>query len=151
MPTEPEDEATQRVLGGRYRLLRIVGKGAMGRVWAAHDEVLNRSVAIKEVDFPSGMPHSEVEQLAQRTMREARAVAAVSNPHVVTVFDMLDLPHGPAIVMELLSARSLAEILAMDGPLPDTEAATIGLSVATGLLAAHSAASPIETSSPATC
>ena len=129
----------QRLLGGRYRLERIVGKGAMGRVWAAHDELLNRPVAIKEVDFPPGMPASEVDQLAQRTMREARAVASVSDPHVVTIYDMLSLPHGPAIVMELLTARSLSEILNVDGPMTDSDAATVGLSVASGLLAAHSA------------
>ncbi len=128
-----------RVLGGRYRLERIVGRGAMGRVWAAHDLVLNRSVAIKEVDFPRGMPASEVDQLAERTMREARAVASVSDPHVVTIFDMLSLPHGPAIVMELLTARSLAEILNVDGPMDEVTAARVGVSVATGLMAAHSA------------
>lgn len=111
----------------------------MGRVWAAHDELLNRAVAIKEVDFPRGMPTSEVDQIIQRTMREARAVASVSDPHVVTIFDLLSLPHGPAIVMELLSARSLAEIITTDGPMSDDEAATIGLAVATGLLAAHAA------------
>lgn len=138
-PPAPEGEPAQRVLGGRYRLERVVGKGAMGKVWAAHDEVLNRPVAIKEVDFPAGMPQSEVDQILQRTMREARAVASVSDPHVVTIFDMLSLPHGPAIVMELLSARSLAEMLGQDGALSDTEAAVIGLSVAAGLLAAHSA------------
>ncbi|MET3804938.1 serine/threonine protein kinase [Nakamurella sp. UYEF19] len=134
-----DDESTQRVLGGRYRLQRVVGKGAMGRVWAAHDEVLNRPVAIKEVDFPRGMPASEVDQIAQRTMREARAVASVSDPHVVTIFDMLSLPNGPAIVMELLSARSLAEIINAGGPMDDARTAAIGLSVASGLLAAHSA------------
>jgi len=129
----------QRILGGRYRLTAIVGNGAMGRVWAAHDEVLNRPVAIKEVDFPPGMPKSEVDQIAERTIREARAVASVSDPHVVTIFDMLSLPHGPAIVMELLSARSLAEILAGNGPMDEFAAAKVGLAVATGLLAAHCA------------
>lgn len=138
-PGEPGGEPTPRVLAGRYRLLAIVGNGAMGRVWAAHDEVLNRPVAIKEVDFPAGMPQSEVDQLAERTIREARAVASVSDPHVVTIFDMLSLPHGPAIVMELLSARSLAEILSVAGPMDDLGAAKVGLAVATGLLAAHSA------------
>ncbi len=138
-PRQPIREAPHRVLGGRYRLIRIVGRGAMGQVWAAHDVVLNRAVAIKEVNLPPGMPTSEVDQIVQRTMREARAVASVSDPHVVTIYDMLNLPHGPAIVMELLSARSLAEIVNRDGPRTDTETATIGLSVATGLLAAHSA------------
>jgi len=131
--------SAQRVLGGRYRLTTVVGNGAMGRVWAAHDEVLNRPVAIKEVDFPPGMPQSEVDHIAERTIREARAVASVSNPHVVTIFDMLSLPHGPAIVMELLSARSLAEILAVNGPMDELAAARVGLAVATGLLAAHCA------------
>ncbi|MDQ2737672.1 MAG: serine/threonine protein kinase, partial [Actinomycetota bacterium] len=138
-PGESGGEPNPRVLAGRYRLLAIVGNGAMGRVWAAHDEVLNRPVAIKEVDFPAGMPQSEVDQLAERTIREARAVASVSDPHVVTIFDMLSLPHGPAIVMELLSARSLAEILSVAGPMDDLGAAKVGLAVATGLLAAHSA------------
>lgn len=135
----PGAGAEGALLGGRYRLEHIVGKGAMGRVWAAHDLVLNRPVAIKQVDFPPGMPAAELDQMAARTMREARAVASVSDPHVVTIFDLLPLPQGPAIVMELLSARSLAEILAADGPLRDTEAATIGLSVSAGLLAAHAA------------
>jgi len=111
----------------------------MGRVWAAHDEVLKRPVAIKVVDFPPGMPKSEVDQIAERTIREARAVASISDPHVVTIFDMLSLPHGPAIVMELLSARSLAEILAVNGPMDERAAAKVGLAVAAGLLAAHSA------------
>ena len=127
------------LLGGRYRLDRMVGKGAMGRVWAAHDLVLNRPVAIKQVDLPPGMPAAELDQMVARTMREARAVASVSDPHVVTIFDLLPLQQGPAIVMELLSARSLAEILAADGPLTETDAATVGISVSAGLLAAHAA------------
>jgi serine/threonine protein kinase len=138
-PSNPGTAGVGQLLGGRYRLERIVGHGAMGRVWAAHDLVLNRAVAIKQVDFPPGMPAAELDQVAARTMREARAVASVSDPHVVTIFDLLPLPQGPAIVMELLSARSLAEILAADGPLTDTDAATVGLSVSAGLLAAHAA------------
>ncbi len=135
----PDGAQPERLLGGRYQLVKLAGKGAMGRVWAAHDQVLNRPVAIKEVDFPRGMPVSETEQVARRTMREARAIASVSDPHVVTIYDMLVLPHGPAIVMELLTARSLAEVLAVDGPLSESEAVIVGLAVASGLLAAHSA------------
>ena len=85
----PGDETTQRCWAAATACERIVGNGAMGRVWAAHDVVLHRPVAIKEVDFPPGMPASEVDQVAERTMREARAVASVSDPHVVTIFDML--------------------------------------------------------------
>jgi len=128
-----------RVLAGRYRLDRVIGRGAMGTVWAAYDETLHRPVAIKEVNFPEGMPGHEAGQLADRTLREARAIAAMSNPHVITLFDILNLESGPVIVMELLTARSLAQVLRQDGPLRDTQAATIGVAVAGGLLAAHSA------------
>jgi len=127
------------MLAGRYRLDRVIGSGAMGIVWAAYDEVLHRAVAIKEVNYPQGMPIAEVEQLADRTLREARAIAAMSNPHVITLYDILTLESGPVIVMELLTARSLAQVLRQDGPLRDGQAATIGVAVAGGLLAAHGA------------
>ncbi len=134
----PADPA-HRMLAGRYRLDRVIGSGAMGIVWAAYDEVLHRAVAIKEVNYPQGMPMAEVEQLADRTLREARAIAAMSNPHVITLYDILTLQSGPVIVMELLTARSLAQVLRQDGPLRDGQAATIGVAVAGGLLAAHGA------------
>jgi serine/threonine protein kinase len=127
------------MLAARYRLDAEIGRGAMGTVWDAYDEVLRRRVAIKEVDFPAGMPTAEVEQLADRTLREARAIAALSHPHVITLYDILTLPSGPVIVMELMRARSLAEVLAQDGPLDDQRAAVIGRAVAGGLIAAHAA------------
>jgi serine/threonine protein kinase len=111
----------------------------MGTVWAATDEVLHRQVAIKEIDFPVGIPAAERAQLEHRTLREARAIAALSNPYVITLFDILTLDNGPVIVMELLRARSLAEILRKVGRLPDGQAATVGVAVASGLLAAHAA------------
>jgi serine/threonine protein kinase len=111
----------------------------MGTVWAATDQILNRQVAIKEIDFPVGTPAAERAQLEHRTLREARAIAALSNPYVITLFDILTLDNGPVIVMELLHSRSLAEILRKVGRLPDGQAATIGVAVASGLLAAHSA------------
>lgn len=111
----------------------------MGTVWDAYDEVLHRRVAIKEVNFPTGMPAAEVEQLADRTMREARAIAALSHPNVITLFDILTLPSGPMIVMELLAARALSELLRQQGPLPDGSAATVGVAVAAGLMSAHAA------------
>ncbi len=128
-----------RVLVGRYRLDAVIGKGSMGTVWAATDQILNRQVAIKEIDFPVGTPAAERAQLEHRTLREARAIAALSNPYVITLFDILTLDNGPVIVMELLHSRSLAEILRKVGRLPDGQAATIGVAVASGLLAAHSA------------
>ncbi len=128
-----------RVLAGRYRLDAVIGKGSMGTVWAATDQVLHRRVAIKEIDFPVGMPRAERADLEARTMREARAIAALSNPFVITLFDILTLPGGPVIVMELLHARSLSTILKKVGRLPDGQAATVGVAVASGLMAAHNA------------
>lgn len=127
------------MLAGRYQLDSVIGKGSMGTVWAATDLVLHRIVAIKEIDFPPGTPAAERRQLEQRTLREARAIAALSNPYVITLFDILTVPSGPVIVMELLHSRSLAEILRKVGRLPDGQAATIGIAVASGLLAAHAA------------
>ncbi len=128
-----------QVLAGRYRLEHRIGGGAMGTVWAAYDEVLRRRVAIKRVDFPSGMPAGEVRQLGDRTLREARAIAALSHPHVVTLYDILTPATGPVIVMELMVARSLAEVIDQEGPLDPLRAAVAGQAVADGLLAAHAA------------
>ena len=122
-----------RVLAGRYRLDAVIGKGSMGTVWSATDQVLHRQVAIKEIDFPPGTPAAERAQLEHRTLREARAIAALSNPYVITLFDILTLDNGPVIVMELLHSRSLAEILRKVGRLPDGQAATVGVAVASGL------------------
>ncbi len=128
-----------RRLGDRYRLDRIIGRGSMGTVWSATDEVLHRQVAIKQIDFPPGMPDDEMDQLERRTLREARAIAALSNPYVITLFDILTLTSGPLIVMELLQARSLADVIKQVGRLPDGQAATVGVAVASGLIAAHAA------------
>src|SRR5450755_4115678 len=97
-----------RRLAGRYRLESVLGRGSMGTVWAATDEVLHRPVAIKQINVPPGMPTGEVARLRERTMREARAVAALCSPYVVTVFDVLTPDAGPVIVMELFRGRSLA-------------------------------------------
>jgi serine/threonine protein kinase len=109
----------------------------MGTVWAATDEVLLRRVAIKDIKYPPGTPTSEVTQLRQRLLREARAVAALSHPNVITVYDVLTTESGPLIVMELLHARSLAEIVRQQGRLTPTHAADIGVAVASALTAAH--------------
>ena len=126
-------------LAGRYRLDHVLGRGAMGRVWAAHDESLNRWVAIKLVHLPPGLPASEADQVAERAMREARAIASVSDPHVVTIFDLLEVDHTPAMVMELLDARSLWSMLTRDGAIDEFAAATVGFGVASALVAAHAA------------
>jgi hypothetical protein len=126
-----------RTIGGRYRLDRAIGRGGMGTVWAGHDEVLGRSVAVKEVRFPPELGPQEVTALRERTLREARATARLSHPNVITTYDVVDEDDRPWIVMELLSARTLDEVIRADGALPPHRVAEIGLGVLAALEAAH--------------
>jgi eukaryotic-like serine/threonine-protein kinase len=133
----PVEESSRRLVAGRYRLDTMIGRGSTGTVWAATDQLLRRRVALKKINLPRGMP-AEAAQLQQRTLREARAAAALSSPHVITVFDILPAtPTGPVIVMELLDGQSLAQLIQQRGRLPPGQAATIGVAVASALLAAH--------------
>jgi eukaryotic-like serine/threonine-protein kinase len=71
------------VVGGRYELKTPIGNGGMGTVWRASDTLLRRDVAVKEVLLPPTMPQNEKDALCERTLREARAAAALSHPSVV--------------------------------------------------------------------
>ena len=110
----------------------------MGTVWSAHDEVLGRPVAIKEVVFPPGIPEAEADALRERSLREARAIAALSHPNVVTLYDVAREGSAPFVVMELVASRSLAD-LTRDGPLPPQQVVAVGAAVAAALQAAHAA------------
>ena len=144
-PAGPQQEGTtparspQRVVAGRYRLVEQLGRGAMGTVWEAHDDLLDRPVAVKEVVLPGGMPEHEREVAYQRTLREARAIARLDHPNVVTLYDVIDEDTRPWVVMELVPSRSLAEVVRRDGPLPPRRVATIGLAMLGALEAAHDA------------
>jgi len=109
----------------------------MGTVWEAFDEFLRRPVAVKEVLLPPGMPDDQAAELRERTLREARAIAALSHPNVVTVHDMAREDGEPFVVMEYMSAHSLATVIDVLGPLPEAKAAAIADAVAAGLAAAH--------------
>ncbi|WP_433265668.1 serine/threonine-protein kinase [Actinosynnema sp. CS-041913] len=125
-------------LGGRYRLGERIGAGAMGIVWRAHDPVLDREVAVKQLRWPDLAP-AEAEVAKARAMREARNAARLHHPHAITVFDVVVQDDRPWLVMEYLSARSLSELLAEQGPLSPAEAARICGHVAQALAAAHAA------------
>ena len=126
------------LIAGRYRLLRSLGSGGMGRVWLARDTMLHRDVAIKEVVFPPGLSGAEREELRRRTMREARAAARLSHPNVVQIYDILQ-NDAPSIVMEYVPSRSLQLLVRDEGPLPPRRVAEIGLAVLAALRAAHKA------------
>ncbi len=121
------------VLAGRYRLLARLGAGGMSVVWRAHDDVLDREVAVKvlapELAKDPGLP--------ARVRIEARAAARLRHPNVVEVHDYGETEnHLPYVVMELVDGRSLSDVLNR-GALAWRSAALIGTQVAAALAAAH--------------
>jgi serine/threonine protein kinase len=127
------------VIGDRYELRSPIGNGGMGTVWRATDTLLRRDVAVKEVILPPTMPRTEQDALCERTLREARAAAALSHPSVVQVYDVVTDGGRPWIVMELLEARSLADMVIDDGPLAPRAVAKIGIAMLGALEVAHAA------------
>ncbi len=128
-----------RWVGGRYRLRDPIGRGAMGAVWRARDELLHRDVAVKEVKVPLALSEHDRAALYQRTLREAKTAARLNHPGVVTVFDVVEEDGRPWIVMELVRARSLDRVLAEDGPLQVPHAADVGQQLVGALATAHAA------------
>ncbi|WP_406336515.1 serine/threonine-protein kinase [Streptomyces sp. NBC_00203] len=127
------------LLAGRYRLADIIGSGGMGRVWRAHDEVLHRAVAVKELTAALYVAESDLARLLARTHAEARAAARINHSAVVTVHDVLEHDNRPWIVMELVEGNSLADEVKERERIEPVEAARIGLWVLRALRAAHAA------------
>ena len=127
---------TGRVLAGRYVLGDRLGRGGMGTVWRARDEMLDREVAVKELTV-SHLPEEELEILQSRMKREARAAARIKHPGVITIHDVLEDDGRPWIVMELVDGRSLADVISQDGTLLPREAAEVGLQVLAALHRGH--------------
>jgi eukaryotic-like serine/threonine-protein kinase len=128
---------SERLLAGRYRLLAVIGRGGMGAVWRARDELLNRDVAVKEIVWPAQLDAEEREMARRRAVREAQLAARVRHPNVVGVYDIIEEGDRPSIVMELVPFRSLRDAVAEDGPMTPAEAARVGLSVLAALRAVH--------------
>lgn len=126
----------ERLLAGRYLLVEQLGRGGMGTVWRAQDQVLSREVAVKELTV-SGLPHEELAVLHARMEQEARAAARVKHPGVVTVFDVLEEDGRPWIVMELIDGQSLADVIATEGTLLPRDAARLGAQLLSALDRAH--------------
>ncbi|MGW0118185.1 serine/threonine-protein kinase [Streptomyces sp. NPDC003327] len=126
-----------RLLAGRYRLDGVLGRGGMGTVWRAVDETLGRTVAVKELRFPSSIDEDEKRRLITRTLREAKAIARIRNNGAVTVYDVVDEDDRPWIVMELIEGKSLADAVREDGVLTPRRAAEVGLAILDVLRSAH--------------
>ncbi|REE98531.1 serine/threonine-protein kinase [Thermomonospora umbrina] len=136
-PGAAQEAYEGRRIGGRYLLESMLGRGGMGAVWRARDEMLDRDVAVKEVVLRHELSDAERAKARERTLREARATARLTHPGIVTVHDVVDEDDRPWIVMELVRARSLQQILDDGGPLPPRRVADIGRQMASALRAAH--------------
>ncbi|GAA2785344.1 serine/threonine-protein kinase [Streptomyces showdoensis] len=134
-----ESTGTGLLLAGRYRLGESIGRGGMGKVWRAHDEVLHRVVAVKELTAGRFVAEADRLVLHARTQKEARAAARITHPGVVTVHDVLEHDDRPWIVMQYVDGPSLADETKESGPVEPREAARIGLHVLGALRAAHAA------------
>ncbi|MDR2988275.1 MAG: protein kinase, partial [Nocardiopsaceae bacterium] len=123
------------LIGGRYALYDVIGTGGMATVWRARDEVLGREVAVKVLS----PQYAADPAFRTRFEREARHVAALSHPRLVTVFDCGVDGKTPFIVMELAAGRTLRQVLDQAGVLSPDDAVTIAAAVCEGLEAAHAA------------
>src|SRR4051794_35859851 len=133
MRDAPAPLVADRVLHGRYRLVRPIARGGMAEVWEGRDEVLTRSVAIKVLHRHLAGDQGAIE----RFRREAVAAARLSHPNVVATFDAGSDGDDAFIVMELVRGRSVRQVLSEDGPFDVERAVTIALQVAAALHHAH--------------
>ncbi len=128
-----------RLVGRRYRLMSPVGRGGMGMVWHAHDVLLDRDVAVKELMLPYGLDAAGKQLAHRRMLREARSAARLQHPGIVVVHDVVEEDGRPWIVMELVRAWSLEQAVRQSGPLPVIQAAEIAIRVLDALMHAHAA------------
>ncbi|MFF8600031.1 protein kinase [Streptomyces sp. NPDC015232] len=127
------------VLGGRYRVTATLGRGGMGVVAKAVDQLLNREVAVKVLRAYTDASPADLADLRARMQREAQAAARIRHTGVVTVHDVIEERGLPVIVMELVDGPSLDDVLSERGSLDPREAAAIGARLMDALDAAHRA------------
>ncbi|MER6061655.1 protein kinase [Streptomyces sp. NPDC001792] len=128
-----------RVIAGRYRLEARIGRGGMGVVWRALDQVLGRRVAVKELLPDDSLSEGDARRRRDRTFREARAVAQLRHPHIIVVHDVVEQDERPYLVMELVDGGSLADLVSRQGPVDAAEAARIGIALLSAVRTAHEA------------
>ncbi|HZQ27865.1 MAG TPA: protein kinase, partial [Acidimicrobiales bacterium] len=133
MPEPSSSSTTDRVLGGRYRLVTPIARGGMAEVWEGHDEVLGRPVAVKVL-------HSHLSKddgFTERFRREAVAAAKLVHPGIVNIFDTGTDGDTAFIVMELVRGRTLRDAIEAEGSLPVSTAVHVAMDVADALDCAH--------------
>lgn len=131
------------VIGGRYRLIRRIGRGGMGEVWLAQDELLDRQVAVKRLLTGSAGGASTADATTDdldKLLREARLAARLNHPNAVSVFDVVvEAGSGrrPDVVMEYVPGDTLADKIKRRGRIPVEEVRRIGAAIADALAEAH--------------
>src|SRR3954449_4925004 len=121
------------VLSGRDELEELVGTGGMSRVYRAHDQLLDRKVALKVLHEQ----YTADDDYVERFRHEARSVASLSHPNIVTVIDRGEHEGRQFIVFEYVPGENLKQLLHRSGPLPVAEALHVALQVARALAFAH--------------
>jgi serine/threonine protein kinase len=121
------------LIAGRYELLELIGRGGMSSVWKAHDRLLDRTVAIKVLHEQ----FTQDDEYVERFRREARSVAQLSHPNIVTVIDRGEEGGRQYIVFEYIEGENLKEVIERTGPLPVRDALLLALQMARALGFAH--------------
>jgi tRNA A-37 threonylcarbamoyl transferase component Bud32 len=124
----------ERVLQGRYKIEEPLGVGGSSQVYLARDQALNRDVALKVLD-PAAAADGNLRRMF---VKEARALAQLSHPNIVAVYDVGEVDDSPFIVMEYLAGGSMKQRIEQLGPLKTADAVRIAIEVANGLAFAHS-------------
>jgi eukaryotic-like serine/threonine-protein kinase len=124
---------TRELIAGRYELVELVGKGGMSTVWKAHDRLLDRTIAIKVLHEQ----YTRDEEYLERFRREARSVAQLSHPNIVTVIDRGEDDSRQYIVFEYVEGENLKQLVERTGPLPVHNALILAVQMAKALAFAH--------------
>ncbi len=127
----------ERLLAERYQLETVIGAGGMGTVWRAHDMLLDRQVAIKEVRYPAHLTDGEQQELTTRAVAEARHAARLEHARIVPIYDVLIHESRPWIVMRFIAGLSLEQHVLATGRLAPAEVRRLGIGLLQALAAAH--------------
>ncbi|WP_134731452.1 serine/threonine-protein kinase [Amycolatopsis nivea] len=127
------------IVGERYRLDQPIGRGRAGIVWLAFDTRLFRTVAVKRMYLPVGLPPDRAEQARAMAMEEGKAAARIDHPCAITVYDVLPDGQDVWLVMEYIPSRGMSVFLAEHGRLTPEQAAFLGIQLGDAMASIHSA------------